>query len=106
MNNPVVFNVNEYVSVRIKPEGFAYWKARHDALFKDMPQLQRPLAYYEAQAGPNGRVEMQMHEFMRVFGDVSMGFAPPYETDIWVSADKLTPPEVFAVYAGAAPAHA
>ena len=104
MNNPAAFNINSNVSVRIKPEGFVFWKAQDDAarnaIIKHNPFQGQRLAYYEAKAGPDGRVIMQLHEFMRIFGRFSVGFDVPYETDIWLSVDNPTPPQVLAVCAG------
>lgn len=88
----LAFNINEYVYIRVKPEGFAHWKALDDEYLS--VQWQRPLSDYTKQEGPDGYVRMQMHEFMRVFGyNLSLGFNPVFHTDILFDAKALVPHE-------------
>jgi len=65
MPKPILFNLNDHVSVKLREPGRSVYARYYD----------RP--------APHGWVVFQLHELMRVFGpSLPAGFDPPFETTI------------------------
>ena len=68
--NEIIFNVNNFVKVKLTSSGFNYYKH-----LKNVPELQEP--------DKDGYTEFQLWELIQYFGDaVYLSCNPPFETQI------------------------
>lgn len=87
------FNINNYIRVKLKEEGYKYWKTVYDSVYQDIPHLHqyiKPLEAYKAKADKDGYIKMQAWEFMRIFGDtISLGTICVFDTEILIEERYL-----------------
>ena len=78
------FNINNSVRVKINDDGYQHI-IDHYAAF-NIEKTKDKLLH---KADENGYTQMQLHEFMRLFGDMGMGFDPLFDLDIIFSSNDL-----------------
>lgn len=84
-------NMNEAVLIKIKQRGHEIMRERHEALRREFPTVG---PYRPPDVDANGYTRMQLWCVMQEFGPhITMGFEPPFETEILIPVTALaTPP--------------
>ena len=82
------FNLNDYIKVKIHPEGFEYWKKQDDDFYHahNLQQYIKPLADYKSKADADGYVKFQAWDFIDKFAaSLDFGRKTVFHTDIIIS---------------------
>lgn len=82
----IEFNLNEYIYVKLKPEGFALLEKNHNDLYESIGYHPVPEFKLYNKTDEEGWTEFQAHVFMSEFGPhISLGRVPPFETTIRIA---------------------
>ncbi|WP_128545084.1 hypothetical protein [Larkinella soli] len=75
------FNFNDYIKVKLTPEGFVEWKAYEDGFLS--VELQKTLEVYYSEVDAEGYVLFQFWCFIKMFGHhfLAPWPNPPFELD-------------------------
>lgn len=69
------FNINQFIKIKLIPLGISYYKKRVDKIPNHLISGVSPslalLQEIENKLDKDGYLEIQMHEFMRYFGDIA-----------------------------------
>jgi len=82
----MLFNINEFIKVKLTPKGIAVLKERHRNLQRKFPKIG---PFRMPQIDADGYTEYQMWDLMNTFGEsIGLGFNIPFETTIWIPDPK------------------
>lgn len=80
------FNLNKNIKFKLLDEGYKHWKAHDD---KYLPAKdQHDITYYYSKTGRSGWIELQMHNFISIFGEMMM-VGSIFETTILINGEDL-----------------
>lgn len=84
------FNLNDYILVKLKDEGFKFWLNKiNQFLPKDLMATEEEL---RARADKDGYIAFQAWDFMKTFGEtISMGFEANFETTVRLFRSEIKP---------------
>lgn len=89
MNNGISFNLNSKIKVKLKPEGYTFWKEYNDRFLPD--RLKKPIYDYIGRADSKGYVSFQAWDFMEIFGQkLILGTIPPFSLEILIYPQNET----------------
>lgn len=78
-------NVNDFVKVKLKPEGLQILRDHHERVFKH--RLDK--FPFTSRIDEDGYYKMQIWEFMQHFGsEISLGRPAPFETDVMIQIEE------------------
>ena len=73
------FNVNEYVLVKLEPEGIKEMKRQHDEFINTFPDCK--IVWQEPTVDEDGYTKFQLHVLMNTFGHLmTLGAVMPFDS--------------------------
>lgn len=92
MSKEIKFNINEYVRIKLNPDGIEIYESRYDVLIDRQKKYgiegtKRPI--YSEDCDGEGYIKMQMWYFMELFGEhISIVKNPPFESNIFFIVEE------------------
>ena len=86
-----VFNINQYIWVRLRPEAVSKWKKDYEES-ASMSGLDLLFQEEYEKNTKNGWTKFQMWEFMKLFGDDFSAPDSPIQTNILIDENDLKEP--------------